>query len=138
VRISFILVLTAGLLACGRGTHSNEAVKQAVIDHLTKVGINVAGMDVSITSVQFNGKAADADVSMAPKGNAAGGMSMKYHLEDESGKWVVKGRPDSGASPHGGGAMPDGASPHGGGAIPGAGGTGKMPSPSDLPPTKKQ
>jgi hypothetical protein len=67
---------------------------------------------------------------------------MKYHLEEKSGKWTVVGRQDTGASPHGGGAAvpPAGAgaeNPHGG-AAPGGAPGGKMPSPEDLPPAKKQ
>ena len=78
-------------------------------------------------------------------GAAAQGMSMKYHLEERSGKWVVTGRQDTGSSPHGAGAMPPAApgdNPHGAapadnphGAAPAS---GKMPSPEDLPPAKKQ
>ena len=113
----------------------------------------MAGMDVTLNSVQFNGNQADASVSIAAKGaNAAQGMQMKYHLEQKDGKWVVVGRQDSshgggamapGAANPGavnpGGAMPGGANPHAGGAMGAPAAGGKMPSPEDLPPaTKKQ
>ena len=92
--------------------------------------MNVASMNVEVTSVQFNGNQADATVSFYPKGgNAAQGMTMRYQLEQKDGRWMVMGRKDAGASPHGGAAMPPAApgveNPHGG---------GKMPSPEDLPP----
>jgi hypothetical protein len=90
--------------------------------------MNVASMNVEVTSVQFNGNQAEATVSFYPKGgNAAQGMSMQYQLELKDGRWVVMGRKDAGSSPHGGmpPAAPGMENPHGG---------GKMPSPEDLPP----
>ena len=138
------------LAACNRSVvQSNDAIRQGVLDHLaesqSKTALNLAGMDVEVKSVQYNGNEADAAVSITPKGgNPAAGMSINYHLKQQGSKWVVVGRQDShGAAanpdapnPHGGGAMPD--SPHGGGmAAPGGGGS-KMPSPDDLPPTGKK
>ena len=137
------------LAACNRSVvQSNDAIRQGVLDHLaesqSKTALNLAGMDVEVKSVQYNGNEADAAVSITPKGgNPAAGMSINYHLKQEGNKWVVVGRQDShGAAanpdapnPHGG-AMPD--SPHGGGmAAPGGGGS-KMPSPDALPPTGKK
>ena len=140
------------LAACNRGVQSgvqsNDAVRQGVLDHLAeqkgKTGLNLAGMDVEVKSVQFNGNEADAATLITPKGgNPAAGMSINYHLQQQGGKWVVVGRQDQhgavarpdGPSPHGGGAPPEAANPHGGGmAAPGGGGS-KMPSPDDLPPT---
>jgi hypothetical protein len=147
VRISAVLLVILSLAACNRGIKNNDAVRQGVINHLSKVGLNVAGMDVSLTSVQINGKEADATVSIAPKGgNAAQGMSMKYHLQQQGSEWVVTGRQDTGASPHGAGAMPaapsggmpGGENPHGAGMAAPGGAPGKMPSPEDLPPAKKK
>jgi hypothetical protein len=126
-------------------------VRQGVLDHLKERGMNLAQMDVSLTSVQFNGKNADATVSFAPKGQAAGqGMSMAYRLEKQGDKWVVVGRQDVGGAPHGGtppaaggamgGAMP--GSPQGSMGAPPAQnphGGAQMPAPESLPPsgTKK-
>ena len=117
------------LAGCNRGVQNKDAVRQGVLDHLAQRQMNVASMNVEVTSVQFNGNQADATVSFYPKGgNAAQGMSMQYQLEQKDGRWVVMGRKDAGSSPHGG-AMPPAApgmeNPHG---------TGKMPSPEDLPP----
>ena len=147
VRICATLLLIFSLAACNRGIQNNDAVRQGVIDHLAKAGLNVKGMDVNLSSVQFNGKEADATVSITPKGgNPAQGMSMKYHLEQQGSQWVVTGRQDTGASPHGAGAMPGaaspgmpaGANPHAGGAMAPAGGGAPMPSPEDLPPAGKK
>ena len=136
------------LAACNRGSQSKEAVRQAVIDRLNAHGLNVAGMNVEVTSVKFDGNQADATVSITPKGGPSGnGMTMPYHLEQHSGKWVVTGTNSTGANPHGagsaipgtppenphGGAMPGAENPHGGAAMP-SGGDGRMPSPEDLPP----
>ena len=109
----------------------------------------MATMDLDLTSVQFNGAHADATVSVYAKGtSAAQGMSMKYQLEQQGGKWVVVGRNDAGGAPHGGavatpgGAMPGAGSPHGGAmTAPGAEsphGGAMMPAPGDLPPAAKK
>ncbi len=134
---SFLLIVC--LSGCNRGSQSNEAVRQGVIDHLVKAGLNVQGMDVKVSNVDFKGKDADATVVFTPKGGNTGqGMSMRYHLQQQGNQWVVTGRADQGANPHGGMAMPQGQNPHGGGAPPPAGGAGKMPSPEDLPPAGKK
>jgi hypothetical protein len=99
-------------------------------------------MDVSVTSLQFNGDKADAVVEIAPKGASHGqGMQMRYSLEQKGSRWVVVGRADTGPG-HGGAIAPGAANPHGGGAMPTAPATGgggqKMPSPQDLPPAHKK
>ena len=143
VRICAAVLLLFSLAACNRGLHNNDAVRQGVIDHLSKAGLNVKGMDITLSSVQFNGNQADATVSITPKGGSpAQGMSMNYHLEQQGSLWVVTGRKDAGGSPHGGGAMPGamppGANPHAGGAASPSGGAAPMPSPEDLPPAGKK
>ena len=112
------------------------------MDRLAQAGMNVAGMDVTVTSVQISGNQADAAVSISPKGgNAAQGMQIKYHLEQKDNKWMVVGRQDAGG--HGGQAIPGAAipgmgEPHAGGAISTPGAGGKMPAPEDLPPAGKK
>ncbi len=146
MRISAVLILVLSLAACNRGVQNNDAVRQAVLDRLTTMGMNLAAMDIVVKSVQYNGDEADAAVSITTKGADSSSLTpFTYHLKREGSKWVVVGRQDShgagaapggAANPHGGGAMPPAADPHGGGmAAPGGG--GKMPSPNDLPPTKK-
>ena len=71
VRIAFALVPLLCLAACHRSGHSNEAVLQGVLDYLSGAGLNMAGMDVTLNSVQFKGNQADASVSIAPKGGPA-------------------------------------------------------------------
>jgi hypothetical protein len=145
VRFASVLLLILCLAACQHGIQSNEAVRQGVIDHLKKANMNVDKMDLTVSSVEFNGNKASAQVTVTPK-DVKGGMPMsfKYLLEQQDKKWVVTGRDTSGAahgteaapaaSPHGGGdvpnAMPGAANPHGGGAA--------MPLPNDLPTAKKK
>ncbi len=90
-------------------------------------------MQVEIASVSFRQNEADALVSFRPKGStdASTGMQMQYTLEKKGGRWVVKGKRDSGKSPHGGGGamtpapqdgvMPPGHPPAGKGTPPGNG-----------------
>ena len=117
------------------------------MDRLVQAGMNVAGMDVTVTSVQIHGNQADAAVSITVKGgNAAQGMRIPYHLEQKDSKWVVVGRQDGGG--HGGQAMPGAAmpparipgsgEPHAGAAMETPGPSDKMPAPEDLPPAGKK
>jgi hypothetical protein len=136
MRLASALSLILCLASCNSGKQDSEAVRQGVIDHLAKAGLNVAGMDVIMRSVQIHGSQADAAVTVTAKGgNAAQGMQMTYRMEQKDGKWLVVGRADAGqhgSANEGKGSMapPPAASPHGGGS---------MPSPEDLPPaTKKQ
>jgi hypothetical protein len=128
VRAISSLLLILCLAACNRGPQNSDAVRQGVIDHLAQAGLNVAGMDVTIRTVQIQGTQADAAVTITPKGgNAAQGMQMTYHMDQKDGKWVVKSRQDSGQ--HGSTVAPPAANPH----TPGG-----MPSPEDLPPAAKK
>ncbi len=118
------LVLAAlALAACNRGMENKEAVRQGIIDYLAnRKNLNVASMNVEVSSVTFKGNEAEATVSFAPKEGGGQGMTMRYVLEKQGGRWVVKGRGDSGQG-HGGampmpapapGQMPPGHPPAGG------------------------
>ena len=149
VRFTFCSALDPCLAACRHGVqNNNEAVRQGVIDHLTQAKYNVAGMDVTVSQVQFNGNEADATVSVTVKGQSGGmPMGFKYHLQQQNGKWVVVGR-DTGSTAHGGGAMPESdrraesawrrrhARSHAARRIRTA--AAQMPSPEDLPPVQKK
>jgi len=136
------------LAGCQHGGHDNGAVRQAVFDYYKKKGLNAAAMDVSVSSVNFQGDRADAAVVVTLKGKTdSPPMNFTYHLQQQNNQWVVTGTgaeqggghgttdPNGGgaANPHGGGmppADPGGANPHGG--------AGSMPSPQDLPPATKK
>ena len=147
MRIVSASLLIFCLAGCNRGVQSNDAVRQGVLDYLSqKAGMNVAAMEINLTSVKINGNQADATVTFAAKGSTSAQMTMQYHLEQKDNKWIVVGRQDSGqhtATPPPGamppaGAMPPGENPHGGGAMAAPGAPGKMPAPEDLPPAGKK
>jgi hypothetical protein len=145
VRIVPALLLALCLIGCNRASQDKDAVRQGVIDYLNGRKVNLEAMDVSVKSVQFNGKTAEAAVSIGLKGGSPEQtMSMTYKLEKQDSKWVVVGRQE--AQPHGGmptgGAMPGGAGDSGQGAMPAMPnphGGAQMPAPDSLPPagTKK-
>ena len=155
--MAYSLLLIVCLAGCQHGGANNtDAVRQGVIDHLAKASYNVSGMDIQVAAVQFNGEQADATVSVSAKGQTgAPPMSLRYHLEHQNDKWVVTGLAKD--STHGSSADPNAAAtnPHGGAMPPAADGTAadgtgnphggmapaggsSMPSPQDLPPTKKK
>ncbi len=97
---------------------NEAAVKQGVVDYLAqRSDLNMKAMQVDVTAVSFREDEADATVSFRPKGSAGGGMMMRYTLERQGSRWVVKGKGHSGVgqAPHG--QMPPGGMP---GATPGA------------------
>jgi hypothetical protein len=140
LKVSLLLPLLLIAAACNRGNQSKEAIRQGVLDHLKSSSVNLAAMDMDVTEVQFNGNNADATVTFKPKGSAiAQGMALHYRMQEKDGRWAVVGIQESGHSgsvpqgmpnPHGSGAVPLPDNPHGSAA-------GVMPSPEDLPPTKK-
>ena len=150
MRLIFPLLLIACLAGCQHsGANNNEAVRQAVIDHLAKGNYNVSGMDVQVSAVKYNGEEAEATVAITAKGaTGTAPMTLPYRLERHNNKWVVTGLakgshgtaedPNAAATNPHGGAMPPAAAgsdnPHGG--MPPAGGA--MPSPQDLPPATKK
>jgi hypothetical protein len=99
------------LVGCSKNIQTNEAVRQGVLNHLSKnTGLNVGSMDIEVTSVTFRDNECDAVVGFKPKGGAGGsGMSMRYTLERKGSEWVVKKKADSGMG-HGS-AMPGMAMP---------------------------
>lgn len=128
VRSILPLLTLLAIVGCSRDIRNENAIRQGVIDYLAnRAGLNVSAMNVNLTSVVYRKDEADATVSFSAKGSApAGGMSMRYVLERKGDRWVVKGRADSGANPHG---QPGGTNPHGGGMpVPGgADSSGAMP-----------
>jgi len=108
--------LLAAFSVLGACSHSNiqnpEAVKQAVLEYLNaraaQTGLNMDVMDLVVTSVTFQKDEAQTTILFKLKNTGQGGMSMNYTLDRKGDKWVVRGRQDNVASPHGGGATPGG------------------------------
>ena len=122
-RSTFYLVCSALLLAsCNRAPENKDAVKQGVIEHLTKnSGLDLGSMNVEVTNVTFTGNEAKAAISFQPKGSVGEGMSMDYTLLREGRKWVVQKKAGSGAHadvPAPAGALPPGHPPLEGGSSP--------------------
>jgi hypothetical protein len=132
------------LCACGRDIQNADAVKAGVIDYLkenqSKIGLDPNAMQIDVTSVSFEKDQARATVAFRPKQGGDGGapMMIGYALDKKGNKWVVRGRQENGANPHGAGGMP----PQQGGEAPqalppGHPSTGAAPTegqPKQLPP----
>lgn len=107
VRILSLLLLL--LAACAKAPQNQDAVKQAILDHLGKRNDMLAqSMKIDVVSVSFRDKEADAVVSVTPKEGGAG-IQMSYSLAMDGGKWTVK---PAAANPHGT-TMPAGEMPAG-------------------------
>jgi hypothetical protein len=90
---SALICLTAVLLAgCAKNIDTSEAVREGVMKDIAKK-VDVQSMDVSVDSVSFREKEADAKVSFKPKGAAASqSITMNYQLERQGDEWHIKGR----------------------------------------------
>jgi len=111
------------LAACHHNIQNEDAVKQGVLDYLsTRQGLNLASMNVSVSSMVFRQDTVDVMVTFSPKGGPAAPMSIPYTLERKGDRWVVKPRAVGGQNPHAG-AGAGGADPHGGMPMPGGDGS---------------
>jgi hypothetical protein len=90
---SAALCLAALLLAgCSKNIDTTEAVKDGIIKDISKT-IDVGTMDITVDSVSFREKEADATVSYTPKGApGAQAMVMSYALERQGDEWKIKSR----------------------------------------------
>ena len=117
------------LLACGGGAklENEAAVRQALDRYLaSRPNLNMQGMELQISGIQFRGQQAQADVVFKAKGgDAKGTMSMRYTLHRKGDRWEVE--PQSAA--HGGA---------GGGMAPPAGSAPPSEMPPGHPPVKTQ
>jgi hypothetical protein len=111
-------LLTVALLtiSCSRDIQNTDAVKQGVTEYLkasqAKTGLNLDAMQIEVRSVSFERDQARANVYISPKGVQTGGMQLTYVLARTGNKWVVRGRTESGANPHGN-QMQEGLPPQG-------------------------
>lgn len=116
IRFAVILMCFSALLvsSCKRAGENKEAVREGVIQHLTKnAALDVSQLNVDITDVKFNGNEAVAAVSIKPRSAPDQGMNMTYTLERRGEKWEVKGRGAGHAGMSSGpmGGPPAGAAP---------------------------
>jgi hypothetical protein len=121
------ILLAAG---CSRNVDTPEAVKRGVINDLSKK-MDVQNMDVSVDSVSFRDREADAVVSFAPRGAPRQqGMSMRYRMQRSGDEWHIASRSSGDLQHHAeqqSGAQGNGALPAGHPPI-GSEGTGNLPA----------
>ena len=97
------MALVLALAGCARKVESNDAVRQAIVQHVSKT-MSLGAMDVQIGTVEFHGDTADAVATFVPKGMPNSAVSFNYTLEREGSGWKVKGRGHMNAE-HGKGAQ---------------------------------
>lgn len=128
IRAAVVVGLFIALLSgCKKDIQNNDAVKQGVMNYLSKRQ-DLLAMDVAVTNVSYRDNEATATVHFQAKStNGPGsGMDMQYVLERTGNQWVVKGR--AGENPHGANlGQPQGA-PGGTGGTGGSGSIGAMPN----------
>ena len=114
------------LSSCGRDINNKEALRAAVIEHLTsrqdKIGLSMDMMDVEVGSMSFQKDQATATISFKPKAGGDG-MQIPYAFDRKGDKWVVRSRMETGPGGHGTGQpIPPSAGealpPASGGALP--------------------
>jgi hypothetical protein len=103
VKFLSTLAVVLALCGCNRQLDNKEAVRQAVLDYYRagRSDVNISAMNVDVTSVAFRKNEADATVSFHAKDSGGPGMEMKYTLERQGSKWVVKSKSGVGGSAHG-------------------------------------
>jgi len=126
--INFSLLFVLGILSCSSSANLNskDAVRKAVMDHLSQrkgLDLNMNAMELDIGDVAFRANDADATVSFRPKGSQTAAMTMTYSLVRDGSQWKVKPKAagEGGANPHGtvappapaGAALPPGHPPVG-------------------------
>jgi hypothetical protein len=80
------------LAGCSKNIDTPEAVKEGVIKDIARK-VDVQAMDVTVDSVSFREKEADAKVSFKPKGGPVSqSITMTYSLERQGDEWHIKSR----------------------------------------------
>lgn len=91
---SFVPLCLAFLLlaGCSKNIDTTEAVRDGVIKDISKI-VDVGTMNVTVDSVSFREKEADATVSFTPKAAPRSEpMVMSYALERKGDEWKIKSR----------------------------------------------
>jgi carbon monoxide dehydrogenase subunit G len=110
--LSLALLAVAFLSGCQKKQTENEAIREAVKQHLLSLKtLNLAAMDTEFTNISIQDTHATAQVSFRPKNGAPTGAAMQvaYQLEKQNGAWSVLKtaamggmieHPAAGANPH--------------------------------------
>jgi hypothetical protein len=92
VKLASFCLAALFLAGCSKNIDTPEAVKQGVLKDIAKK-VDIQSMDVSVDSVSFRDKDADAKVSFRPKGaDSSQSIVMNYALERQGDEWRIKGR----------------------------------------------
>lgn len=118
-RILLVIAPVVFLLAsCTKDINNKEAIRTAVIDHLTarqgQIGLSLDTMNIDVGSMSFQKDQATATISFKPKAGGDG-MQIPYAFERKGDKWAVRSRMESGPGGHGAGQT---IPPSEGGALP--------------------
>ena len=130
-----VVLLAAG---CSRNIDTPEAVKQGIVNDLAK-RMDIQNMDVSVDSVSFRDREADAVVSFAPRGSPRSqGMSMRYKMQRTGNQWHIASRSSGDIQRHaqgaeGGSQLPAGHPPLGSSDSGGATGSNLPPGHPQIP-----
>ena len=92
--INLSLLFVLGILSCSSSANLNskDAVRKAVMDHLSQrkgLDLNMNAMELDIGDVAFRANDADATVSFRPKGSQTAAMTMTYSLMRDGSQWKV-------------------------------------------------
>jgi hypothetical protein len=92
VKSAFLCLAALLLAGCSKNIDTTEAVKAGIVKDISKT-IDVGSMDITVDSVSFREKEADATVSYTPKGvRGSQPMVMSYALERQGDEWKIKSR----------------------------------------------
>jgi len=94
-----LLALGGSLAGCKQKQNDDEAIRDAVRQHLTALGtLNLQAMDMDFTKIAVQNNQASVDVSFRPKTGAPAGAAMQisYELEKQDGAWKVMKKSASG------------------------------------------
>jgi hypothetical protein len=101
IRALMIVAVLCGLASCGRGpkAETETAVRQAVERYLaSRPNLNMAGMQLDVSRIQFRGQTAEAEVTFRAKNDSKAVMSIQYKLKRKGNGWEV----EPGETGHGG------------------------------------
>src|SRR5713101_8875337 len=100
---SFTLIALLALFfaGCKKQESDADAIRSGINQHLASLKtINLAAMDMDITSVSIQGNQAQAQVEFKPKTRApqGAGMQVAYSLQKQNGQWIVQTTTPAGGS----------------------------------------
>src|SRR5258708_11175207 len=96
-----VIALLALFAGCKKQESHADAVRTGINQHLASLKtINLAAMDMNITSVSVQGNQPQAQVEFKPNTGAPNraGMQVAYSLQKQNGQWIVQTTTPAGGS----------------------------------------